>query len=69
MFKKTALFLQDGFPCWVSIGPYWLVPGQYSAVMVGTWWYWVIKEQYRAVQGVFLESVIVVRFVVICWEI
>ena len=39
------------------------------AVLVGTWWYWVIKGQYWAVLGFILESLIVGRFVVFRWEI
>ena len=46
-----------------------VVLGQYRAVIVGTWWYWVIKGQYWVVKGFILESLIVVRFVVFCWEI
>ena len=38
------------------------------AVLVGTWWYWVIKGQYWAVLGFILESLIVVRFVDFCWN-
>ena len=41
-----------------------MVLGQYMAVLVGTWWYWVIKGQYWAVLGFILESLIVGRFVV-----
>ena len=50
-------------------GWYLVVLGQYRAVMVGTWWYWVIKGQHWAVLGFILESLIVGRFVVFCWEI
>ena len=39
------------------------------AVLVGTWWYCVIKGQYWAVLGFILESLIVGRFVVFRWEI
>ena len=38
-----------------------MVLGQYMAVLVGTWWYWVIKGQYWAVLGFILDSLIVVR--------
>ena len=41
-----------------------MVLGQYRAVMVGTWWYWVIKGHYWAVLGFTFESLIVGRFVV-----
>ena len=27
-------------------GWYLVVPGQYGAVLVGTWWYWVSMERY-----------------------
>ena len=50
-------------------GWYLVALGQYRAVMVGTWWYWVIEGQYWAVLGFILESLIVGRFVVFCWEI
>ena len=50
-------------------GWYLVVLGQYMAVLVGTWWYWVIKGQYWAVLGFILESLIVLRFAVFCWEI
>ena len=46
-----------------------MVLGQYRAVIVGTWWYWVIKGQYWTVLGFILESLIVGRFVVFRWGI
>ena len=46
-----------------------MVLGLYRAVLVGNWWYWVIKGQCWAVVGFILESCIVVKFVVFCCEI
>ena len=46
-----------------------MVLGQYRTVLVGTWWYWVIKGQCWAALGFILESLIIVRFVVFCCEI
>ena len=46
-----------------------VVEGPHRAVLVHTWWYWVIIGQYWAVLGFILESLIVGRFVVFRWEI
>ena len=48
---------------------YLVILGQYGAVLVDTWWFWVIIGQYWAVLDFILESLIVGRFVVFCWEI
>ena len=41
---------------WGGTGWYFVVLGQYRAVLVGTWYYWVIKGQCWVVLGFILES-------------
>ena len=44
--RRYWLVLGGTGSVWGSNGLYLVLLSQYRAVLIGTWWYWVIKGQY-----------------------